>query len=720
MDPSEREEDDISILPRSEFDELGSLELLLWMEDVNVTRRCMAQTLSVLQEAMMLKSFDDSIQARIKKFLDDIVKIVYVMMPIDIAGLMKMGTTRKMDHSNLVNEIDLLKFYGGDYEPNRLATAICEGLESSLESIGGSKGKDPAKTMDGTAIRRSCWQYYLMEKKSAVTKEEWLSPECTYRLFLIYNKLLLREDTTDLDVSQVNVFLMKMVSLSEYTWSSHLEYKPPEDSKVVDFPEFVTIVTSCFGKLYLRGDFICELILELYELMVLGILKKGFLVKKGHSRRNWNRRYFVLHLTTLSYYEEEDISKSKLGELMLNQNTKLINVRNADSPKHPRMFQITCGVSGREFLICAESERSKQSWILALQKALALVKIRNPSDREDFKMSLDQWSRSVYGESPLEFKEEPPKSETALLVRSLSLKLAKGLKSKSSTNLLDTPVQTLQRTKSDTNIRGHRPRSSELTHSIQRSKTPTLARSVPSHSNATWYLPTPTDDDPDLDLSISSTKSDCEDSMSISSPTSVTNHANALTQYLKLTSSMEGGDIRNPEVTTSDSWTVPEICVSMEEAISKASDTNKSEHPNSTSTNEGLAASSRSPSSKRSMNRISLKSTEDTFGFDKEAVNISTSTPEKRYFLEVDVCEFPTTTEYMCVDEADEPPKKVIMSPVVDSGGRRRILFQQTAIDFDESRDTKKTDASLLLKQRTIEEGKSAGATCSEKMCADS
>ena len=39
-----------------------------------------------------------------------------------------------------------------------------------------------------------------------------------------------------------------------------------------------------------------------------------------------------------------------------------------------------------------------------------------------------------------------------------------------------------------------------------------------------------TDDDPDLDLSISSTKSDCEDSMSISSPTSVTNHANALTQ----------------------------------------------------------------------------------------------------------------------------------------------------------------------------------------------
>ena len=39
-----------------------------------------------------------------------------------------------------------------------------------------------------------------------------------------------------------------------------------------------------------------------------------------------------------------------------------------------------------------------------------------------------------------------------------------------------------------------------------------------------------TDDDSFLDLSMSSTKSDCEDSMSISSPTSVTNHANALTQ----------------------------------------------------------------------------------------------------------------------------------------------------------------------------------------------
>ena len=104
---------------------------------------------------------------------------------------------------------------------------------------------------------------------------------------------------------------MKMVNISEYSWSARLEYKA-EGSEFVNFPEFVTVITEYFGNLSLDTDFTCELIGELYDLMVLGILKKGFLVKKGHVVENWRKRYFVLQLTRLKYYKDRDLTEFKV------------------------------------------------------------------------------------------------------------------------------------------------------------------------------------------------------------------------------------------------------------------------------------------------------------------------------------------------------------------------------------------------------------------------
>lgn len=59
--------------------------------------------------------------------------------------------------------------------------------------------------LDNDAVRRICWKYYLKEKERVVTNADWLSPECNYRLFLIYNRLLLKEDTTELEVGQVRM-----------------------------------------------------------------------------------------------------------------------------------------------------------------------------------------------------------------------------------------------------------------------------------------------------------------------------------------------------------------------------------------------------------------------------------------------------------------------------------------------------------------------------------
>ena len=103
-----------------------------------------------------------------------------------------------------------------------------------------------------------------------------------------------------------------MVSVAQYTWKPHLEYKNVGKSDFVEFPGFVTAVTEYFEKLHLTTDLTSVLILEMHEILVEGILKKGFLVKKGYVVKSWKKRYFVLQMTTLSYYEDKDRKKFKV------------------------------------------------------------------------------------------------------------------------------------------------------------------------------------------------------------------------------------------------------------------------------------------------------------------------------------------------------------------------------------------------------------------------
>lgn len=45
---------------------------------------------------------------------------------------------------------------------------------------------------------------------------------------------------------------------------------------------------------------------------------QGYMWKKGHVRRNWTERWFVLKPSTMSYYVSEDL-KDKRGEIQLDK-----------------------------------------------------------------------------------------------------------------------------------------------------------------------------------------------------------------------------------------------------------------------------------------------------------------------------------------------------------------------------------------------------------------
>jgi len=73
-------------------------------------------------------------------------------------------------------------------------------------------------------------------------------------------------------------------------------------------------------------------------------IKEGFMTKKGHKRRNWKVRYFVLELGRLAYYKAPAdflARRRPKGEVVLNEGT---NVRIAPEMRRSNCFSVSGGV----------------------------------------------------------------------------------------------------------------------------------------------------------------------------------------------------------------------------------------------------------------------------------------------------------------------------------------------------------------------------------------
>lgn len=64
--------------------------------------------------------------------------------------------------------------------------------------------------------------------------------------------------------------------------------------------------------------FISSLLVTFY-VFPIHFIHQGYLLKKGHVRRNWQERWFVLKPCSLTYFVGEDL-KEKKGEILLEEN----------------------------------------------------------------------------------------------------------------------------------------------------------------------------------------------------------------------------------------------------------------------------------------------------------------------------------------------------------------------------------------------------------------
>lgn len=62
-----------------------------------------------------------------------------------------------------------------------------------------------------------------------------------------------------------------------------------------------------------------QVIQDMRDEIVNGVIKKGYLTKKGHKRRNWKRRWFILQRTIMKYFESREKLVLKVREWLISR-----------------------------------------------------------------------------------------------------------------------------------------------------------------------------------------------------------------------------------------------------------------------------------------------------------------------------------------------------------------------------------------------------------------
>ncbi|KAK7886115.1 hypothetical protein WMY93_025736 [Mugilogobius chulae] len=106
-----------------------------------------------------------------------------------------------------------------------------------------------------------------------------------------------------------------------------------------------------------------EVFLEMYH----NVLKRGYMWKKGHVRRNWTERWFVLQPVSMAYFVSEDL-KEKRGEILLDKNCLVESIPD----KEGKRCLFCVKTNNKTFEMSASDQKQKVEWTQAIQTALRL------------------------------------------------------------------------------------------------------------------------------------------------------------------------------------------------------------------------------------------------------------------------------------------------------------------------------------------------------------
>ncbi|KAM9366139.1 switch-associated protein 70-like [Symphorus nematophorus] len=236
---------------------------------------------------------------------------------------------------------------------------------------------------DVLEFHKMCWT--LCYKKNICTKNLLISEWDAFKVWCIFN--FLSEDKYPLVIitEEIEYLLRKLTEAMGSGWSEErfADYKLQLNKKKNCLTAWELI--ELLGMGYFSKGINCQTlsmgINEVFQELILDVLKQGYMMKKGHKRKNWTERWFVLRPNSVSYYVCEDQVEKK-GDIILDRNCCVESLPDKEGKKC--LFIIKC--PEKSFEISASDKKKRQEWIQAVQTCIQLLRLGLPSPHREARL----------------------------------------------------------------------------------------------------------------------------------------------------------------------------------------------------------------------------------------------------------------------------------------------------------------------------------------------
>ncbi|XP_036390849.1 switch-associated protein 70-like [Megalops cyprinoides] len=248
---------------------------------------------------------------------------------------------------------------------------------------------------DRVDFNKMCWT--LCARKNLNRNHLLITDDDAFKIWCIFN--FLSEDKYPLVIvtEEIEYFLRKLTEAMGGSWVEEKfeDYKLQLNSsqQCLSAWELIELIgTGHFSKGMDRQTLSMG-ISEVFQELILDVLKQGYMMKKGHKRKNWTERWFLLRPNAISYYVSEDLTEKK-GDIMLDGNCCVESLPDKEGKKC--LFIVKC--ADKSFEISASDKKKKQEWIQAIQTCINLLKRDLPAPHHESRQKRKELRQKLQAE----------------------------------------------------------------------------------------------------------------------------------------------------------------------------------------------------------------------------------------------------------------------------------------------------------------------------------
>ncbi|KAM5223133.1 switch-associated protein 70 [Hipposideros larvatus] len=248
---------------------------------------------------------------------------------------------------------------------------------------------------DKIEFNRMCWT--LCVKKNLTKSPLLITEEDSFKVWVIFN--FLSEDKYPLIIvpEEIEYLLKKLTEAMGGGWQQeqfeHYKITFDDGKDGLSVWELIELIGNGQFSKGMDRQTVSMAINEVFNELILDVLKQGYMMKKGHRRKNWTERWFVLKPNIISYYVSEDL-KDKKGDILLDENCCVESLPDKDGKKC--LFLIKC--FDKTFEISASDKKKKQEWIQAIHSTIYLLKLGSPPPHKEARQRRKELRKKLLAE----------------------------------------------------------------------------------------------------------------------------------------------------------------------------------------------------------------------------------------------------------------------------------------------------------------------------------